>query len=149
MPVSSAIDLKLRLTVQVALLAALCFLAGIGYGLIADDSAARARAGGIADIVARELEGQMERAGWMKPIASYFPNLEPLATALISPGLCIGYRSGDGQVSQRFCSGPQAGEPVAPDWFAATYRYLFAPGREVLHAVSYRTEPMGDASRSA
>ena len=49
-----AIDLKLRLTLRVAALAAVCFIAVAAYALFDSDRVAKAKASRIAEIVARD-----------------------------------------------------------------------------------------------
>jgi len=51
---ASRLDLKLRLTLRVAALAALCFAAAAAYLLFETDRAARTRADWIAEMVARD-----------------------------------------------------------------------------------------------
>jgi hypothetical protein len=50
-----AIDLKLRLALRVAALAAVCFIAVAAYALFDSDRVAKAKASRIAEIVARDL----------------------------------------------------------------------------------------------
>jgi len=57
-----AIDLKLRLTLRVAALAAICFIAVAAYALFDSDRVAKAKAGRIAEIVARDLSLQQPQA---------------------------------------------------------------------------------------
>ena len=49
-----AIDLKLRLALRVAALAAVCFIAVAAYALFDSDRVAKAKASRIAEIVARD-----------------------------------------------------------------------------------------------
>jgi hypothetical protein len=56
-----AIDLKLRLALRVAALAAVCFLAVAAYALFDSDRAARAKVSRIAEIVARDISLQQAR----------------------------------------------------------------------------------------
>ena len=53
-----AIDLKLRLTLRVAALAAICFIAVAAYALFDSDRVAKAKESRIAEIVARDLSLQ-------------------------------------------------------------------------------------------
>ena len=59
-----AIDLKLRLALRVAALAAVCFLAVAAYALFDSDRAARAKASRIAEIVAKDISLQQAQAQW-------------------------------------------------------------------------------------
>jgi hypothetical protein len=87
-----AIDLKLRLTLRVAALAAVCFLAVAAYALFDSDRAARAKAGRIAGIVARDISLQQAEARWYSLSSSSTPDLQRVAAPLMEPGLCIAYR---------------------------------------------------------
>ena len=74
-----AIDLKLRLTLRVAALAAICFIAVAAYTLFDSDRAARAKAGRIAEIVARDLSLQQSHAKWLSVSISSTPDLQAIA----------------------------------------------------------------------
>jgi uncharacterized caspase-like protein len=58
------IDLKLRLALRVAALAAVCFLAVAAYALFDSDRALRAKASRIAEIVAKDIALQQAEAQW-------------------------------------------------------------------------------------
>ena len=107
------LDLKLRLALQVAALAALCFIAAACYVLVETDRAASARTDLIAEMVARDLMLQRDQNEWVRGAPSLFPDLQRIAPALMSPGLCIAYRARNGQILQRLCGGeaPDAGAP--------------------------------------
>ena len=60
-----AIDLKLRLALRVAALAAVCFIAVAAYALFDSDRVAKAKASRIAEIVARDLSLQQSQAKWL------------------------------------------------------------------------------------
>src|SRR5580704_4003079 len=87
-----AIDLKLRLALRVAALAAACFLAVAAYALFDSDRAARAKASRIAEIVARDISLQQAQAQWYSLSANATPDLQRVAAPLMEPGLCISYR---------------------------------------------------------
>jgi signal transduction histidine kinase len=124
-----AIDLKLRLTLRVAAVAALCFLAVAAYVLVDSDRAARARASRIAEIVARDISLQQSQAQWYSQSAT--PDLQRIAAPLMEPGLCIAYRNKAGDFRQGICNGALADETTAPESFAALYRTVFHPGQPV------------------
>jgi len=126
-----AIDLKLRLTLRVAALAAVCFLAVAAYALVDSDRAARAKASRIAEIVAKDISLQQSQAQWYSLSASLTPDLQRVAAPLMEPGLCIAYRNNVGDFRQGICNGALADETVAPESFAALYRAIFHPGQPV------------------
>jgi signal transduction histidine kinase len=125
-----AIDLKLRLTLRVAALAAICFIAVAAYALFDSDRVARAKASRIAEIVARDLSLQESQAKWLSVSISSTPDLQAIA-ALMEPGLCIAYRDRFGAFRQGVCSGAPADEMAAPEIFASLYRAVFRPGEPV------------------
>jgi signal transduction histidine kinase len=126
-----AIDLKLRLALRVAALAAACFLAVAAYALFDSDRAARAKASRIAEIVARDISLQQAQAQWYSLSANATPDLQRVAAPLMEPGLCISYRNKVGDFRQGICNGALADETVAPESFAALYRAIFHPGQPV------------------
>ncbi|MFG3596085.1 hypothetical protein [Bradyrhizobium sp. RDI18] len=71
-----AIDLKLRLALRVATLAAACFIAVAAYALFDSDRAARAKASRIAEIVARDLSLQQSQAQWLSVSINATPDLQ-------------------------------------------------------------------------
>jgi signal transduction histidine kinase len=126
-----AVDLKLRLTLRVAALAAVCLLAVAAYALVDSDRAARAKASRIAEIVARDISLQQSQAQWYSLSANATPDLQRVAAPLMEPGLCIAYRNKVGDFRQGICNGALADETVAPESFAALYRAIFHPGQPV------------------
>src|SRR5947208_16326624 len=124
-----AIDLKLRLALRVAALAALSFIAVAAYALFDSDRAARAKASRIAEIVARDISLQQNQP-WLSVSINATPDLQRVA-ALMEPGLCIAYRDNTGAFRQGVCSGAPADEIAAPEIFAVLYRAIFRPGEPV------------------
>ena len=102
-----AIDLKLRLALRVAALAAICFLAVAAYALFDSDRAARVRGSRIAETVARDISLQLSQAhGFLSPRSN--PDLQRVASPLMEPGLCIAYQDKVGGFRQGICSGALA-----------------------------------------
>jgi signal transduction histidine kinase len=127
-------DLKYRLTLRVAAVSALCFAAISAYFLVDADRRVHARIDGIAEITAKSLVMQQRLGVWGRSRAN-FPDLDLVATYLVTPGLCIAYRGNDGNIVQRSCVGPPSGEREPPWLFAEFYRTLFDPGREAVRPV--------------
>ena len=125
-----AIDLKLRLALRVAALAAICFIAVAAYALFDSDRVAKAKASRIAEIVARDLSLQQSQAQWLSVSINATPDLQGIA-ALMEPGLCIAYRDNAGAFRQGVCSGALADDIAAPEIFAVLYRAIFRPGEPI------------------
>jgi signal transduction histidine kinase len=140
-----AIDLKLRLALRVAALAAVCFLAVAAYALFDSDRVARAKAGRIAEIVAKDIALQQAEAQWFSLSPDKTPDLQRVAAPLMEPGLCIAYRDKVGDFRQGICSGPLAGEIAAPESFAALYRAIFHPGQPISTPLLIAGEAQGMA----
>ena len=126
-----AVDLKLRLALRVAALAAVCFLAVAAYVLFDSDRVTRARASRIAEIVAKDISLQQAQVQWFSLSPDRTPDLQRVAAPLMEPGLCIAYRNDAGDFRQGICSGALADDTVAPESFAALYRAFFHPGEPV------------------
>ncbi|VFU08828.1 protein of unknown function [Methylocella tundrae] len=107
---ASRIDLKLRLALRVAALAAFCFAAAAAYVLFETDRAAQARANWIAEVLAKDLALQQGQLHWIKGAPSQFPDLQRIAPALMGLGVCVAYRARDGEMIQRLCSGVAPGD---------------------------------------
>jgi signal transduction histidine kinase len=135
---------KDRPTLRVAALSGLCFVVVAACLLVAADRAARARTGVAADVAARELELQRNKQEWVGGRVPAFPDLDTIATPLLTPGLCVGYRQ-MGEILQRICAGRPSGEDDAPPSFAALYRLLFDPGRPAASAVKVQGRILGEA----
>jgi signal transduction histidine kinase len=138
-------DLKVRLTLQVAALAAACFIAAVLCVLYATNRAAHERSDSIADVVAHELDTQWSRVHWLKNAVEPFPDLQILSQTVKEPGLCIGYRAPEGQVVQRLCDGIADTDAAVPPAFAALYVRLFGFGTESIRAVRFGQKPHGEA----
>jgi signal transduction histidine kinase len=140
-----AIDLKLRLALRVAALAAACFLAVAAYALFDSDRAARAKVGHIAEIVAKDISLQQAQARWYSLSPERTPDLQRVAAPLMEPGLCIAYQDKVGAFRQGFCSGALADETAAPESYAALYRAIFHPGEPILKPLLIEGETGGVA----
>jgi hypothetical protein len=108
--ISDKIDLKLRLSLQVAALAALCFSAASAYALFESNRSAQTKAAWTAAIVAKDIELQQDQMHWVKVKALTTPDLQTIAGPLMAPGLCIAYRARNGATLQSLCSGAQPDE---------------------------------------
>jgi signal transduction histidine kinase len=137
-------DLKLRLTMRVVAASAACFAAASAYVVLDGEQSARARIDGVAGLVAKDLQLQRGKMNWISDPSAAFPDLQNIATSLMAPGLCIGYRTNSGDVLQRFCSGAR-NEASPPAAFATLYRRLFDPGRAAVRSVSFNGEKVGEA----
>ena len=140
-----AIDLKLRLALRVAALAAVCLLAVAAYALFDSDRIARARVSRIAEIVARDISLQQAQAHWFSLSPERTPDLQRVAEPLMEPGLCIVYQDKVGAFRQGFCSGALANETAAPESYAALYRAIFHPGEPVSRPLLIEGETGGAA----
>jgi len=145
---ASRFDLKLRLALRVAALAAFCFVAAALYVLFDTDRAARAQADRIAEVVAKDLSLQQGQMYWIRGAPVRFPDLQRIATAIMAPGLCIAYRAPNGDIQQRLCGGAAPGDAAAPKLFAELYQGLFGMGRESVHPVVFRDAAQGEAVAS-
>lgn len=145
---AARLDLKLRLTLRVAALAALCFAATAAYVLFETDRSARARADWIAAVLAKDLTLQQDQMHWIRGAPSQFPDLQRVAPALMAPGVCIAYRAQNGEILQRLCSGTAPGDTAAPRLFSALCQRLFDAGRESAHPVIFGNEKQGEAVAS-
>jgi signal transduction histidine kinase len=139
-----AVDLKLRLTLRVAAVAAVCFVAVAAYALFDSNRGARAKASRIAEIVARDLSLQQSQPRWLSVSTNAAPDLQRVA-ALMEPGLCIAYRDNAGAFLQGVCSGAPADEISAPESFAWIYRAIFRPGEPISMPVLVEGSPRGVA----
>ncbi|WP_374547166.1 histidine kinase [Rhodoblastus sp.] len=146
MRLSRKIDLKLRLALRVAAIAAFCFVAAFFYLLFDSERAARARLSAAAEVVARDLALQLAQAHWVKPARDDFPDLQRIATPLMAPGLCIAYRDEQDEARQSLCGGRTPGE--APEAFGWLYRSLFDPGAEARRPIAFEGRTMGAAAAS-
>ncbi len=138
-------DLKYRLTLRISVVSALCFAAISAYVLFDIDRSAHARNERIAEITARTLQLQQNKMHWVNAPGGGFPDLEAVASAAMAPGLCIAYRTVDGQIPQRICGGAEAQTDNPPRAFATLYRWLFDPSREATRPVLFRDSRTGDA----
>jgi signal transduction histidine kinase len=126
-----AIDLKLRLALRVAALAAVCFLAVAAYALFDSNRAATAKGNRIAEIVARDISLQLSQAQWFSLSSERTPDLQRVASPLMEPGLCLAYQDTIGGLRQGICSGAPANEIAVPEIYAALYRAIFHPGTPI------------------
>jgi len=126
-----AIDLKFRLALRVATLAAACFLAVAAYTLFDGHRAATAKIDRIAEIVARDISLQQSQVRWFSLSAERTPDLQRVAAPLMEPGLCIAYHDNADAHREGICSGALADEIAAPETYAALYRAIFHPGEPV------------------
>jgi signal transduction histidine kinase len=138
-------DLKVRLTLRVAAVCALCFAVISAYFLIEADRSVHARIEAVADIAARALELQQGKIQWINSPRVAFPDLDGVAASVMTPGLCLAFRGSGGDILQRFCGGAPRQTSAPPRVFAAFYRGLFDPGREAVRPVTSRGTAIGEA----
>src|SRR5438477_10817310 len=138
-------DLKVRLTLQVAAVLALCFAAISAWFLIEADRSLHARVEAVAEIATTTLEVQQRKMQWVNNARAAFPDLHVVAASVITPGLCLAFRASHGEILQRFCGGAPDESRDPPRAFAAFYRRLFDPGREVLRPVVFQGATVGQA----
>jgi signal transduction histidine kinase len=141
-----AIDLKLRLALRVAALAAICFLAVAAYALFDSDRIARAKVSRIAEIVAKDISLQQAQAQWYSLSSDRTPDLQRVAAPLMEPGLCVAYQDKTGAFRQGICNGTLDGEVAAPDSYATLYRAIFHPGEPISRPLSIGGEVRGMAT---
>ena len=72
-------DLKVRLTLQVAAVLALCFAAISAWFLIEADRSLHARVEAVAEIAAKTLELQQSKVQWANNPREDFPDLHVVA----------------------------------------------------------------------
>src|SRR6202162_2467997 len=140
-----AIDLKLRLALRVAALAAVCFLAVAAYVLFVSDRATRAKASRIAEIVAKDISLQQAQVQWFSLSSERTPDLQRVAAPLMEPGLCVAYQDKAGAFRQGICSGALPEETTAPESYAALYRAIFHPGEPISKPLLIEGEAQGVA----
>ncbi|HVX79038.1 MAG TPA: histidine kinase [Bradyrhizobium sp.] len=141
-----AIDLKLRLALRVAALAAICFITVAAYALFDSDRLARAKVSRIAETVARDISLQQAQAQWYSLSSDRTPDLQRVAAPLMEPGLCVAYQDKSGAFRQGICNGTLGDEVAAPESYAALYRAIFHPGEPVSKPLSLGGEVQGEAS---
>jgi signal transduction histidine kinase len=141
-----AIDLKLRLTLRVAALAAICFLAVAAYALFDSDRLARAKVSRIAEIVAKDISLQQAQAQWYSLSSDRTPDLQRVAAPLMEPGLCVAYQDKTGAFRQGICNGTLSDEVAAPQSYAALYRAIFHPGQPISKPLLIGGETRGVAT---
>jgi signal transduction histidine kinase len=140
-----AIDLKLRLALRVAALAAACFLAVAAYALFDSNRVAKARMSRIAEIVAKDISLQQAQVHWFSLSPERTPDLQRIAAPLMEPGLCIAYHDKVDAHREGICSGALADEIAAPESYAALYRAIFHPGEPVSRPLLIEGETRGMA----
>jgi signal transduction histidine kinase len=140
-----AIDLKLRLALRVAALAAVCFLAVAAYALFDSNRVAKARMSRIAEIVAKDISLQQAQVHWFSLSPDRTPDLQRVAAPLMEPGLCIAYQDKVDAHREGICSGALADEIAAPESYAALYRAIFHPGEPVSKPLLIEGETRGVA----
>ena len=136
-------DLKVRLTLRVAAVSAVCFTAISAYFLIDAARSVHGRIDAVADIAARTLELQQRKIQWVNNPRSEFPDLDTVAASVMTPGLCLAFRASHGEIIPRFCGGALNESRNPPRAFAAFYRNLFDPG-EVTRPVVFRGATVGE-----
>jgi len=141
-------DLKYRLTLRVIAVSVLCFAAASAYFVLDTDRTVRARVDALAGITAKTLELQRGKIQWINNPRAEFPDLQVIAASIMAPGLCIAYRTSDGEMLQRFCGGPQSDNADVPWAFAVLYRWVFDPGREAVRPVLFGGAKIGEAVAS-
>jgi len=144
----SRIDLKFRLALSVAALAALCFAVAVVFALLVSNRSARMRADGVAQVVANAIALQEQQAHWVKGPPDVSSGLQAVALAVTDPGLCISYRAPDGNTLQQLCRGPASDQIGVPRVFSALYGMLFGSGIQAAYPIVSHGTRLGEAVAS-
>ncbi|WP_158931358.1 sensor histidine kinase [Acidisphaera sp. S103] len=142
------IDLKLRLGLRVSALAALCFVAALAFTLFETHREARLQVDRIARTVASAVTLQQEQTRWIKGAVDVSSGLEAAAAVVMEPGLCISYRSPNGETREQLCSGSNPEQSGVPGVFAAVYSGIFDTDVQSVRPVSLAGAHLGDAVAS-
>jgi signal transduction histidine kinase len=142
------LDLKVRLTLRVAALAALCYLAAVICVLYATNRTMRERTDSLAEIVTADLVLQSSQRQWLKSAAERPLDLQVLSQTVREPGLCIVYREAGGEIGQRLCDGVPPADTAVPPAFAALYTHVFGFGTQSVRIFRLDKEHEGEAVAS-
>lgn len=97
----------------------------------------------IADTGARILRGQLIGLREGVTLDARFPDWSALGVIARSDGTCFKLEHPNGQPWRSDCRGSADSEGHVPEWFAASYRLLFAPARRVTRDIARGRELHG------
>jgi len=140
------VNLKLYLTLRVALLAFLCLVLASGYVLWQAQREQHQAIGTTLSTMAKQFQIRLSSVQVGFDRVGRFLYWDPLVDSEIAPGFCVRYEDAQGRTVTTSCRGFDPDEPqesAAPVWFAAFYRVAFDPGQETVAPLAWRQRDYG------
>jgi signal transduction histidine kinase len=136
-------NLKFHLLSRIIVIAALCLIATAAYILYQADRQAILEAQITAESIDKQLELQLLRidAGFGQP--ERFPDFDLWKETSTASGICINYRSADGNLRRSICNGADVTSRIWPTWFESFHQWAIHPGLEVVRQVLFNNQIHG------
>lgn len=139
-------NLKLYLTLRVALLAFLCLVFASGYVLWQAQRDQHRAIGTTLSTMAKQFQIRLTSVQVGFDRVGRFLYWDPLVDSEIAAGFCVHYEDAQGRTVTTSCRGFDPDEPQesqAPAWFDAFYRAAFDPGHATVQPLAWRQRDYG------
>jgi two-component system sensor histidine kinase UhpB len=140
------VNLKLYLTLRIALLAFLCLVLASGYVLWQAQREQQRAIATTLSTMAKQLQIRLTSVQVGFDRVGRFLYWDPLVDSEIASGYCVRYEDAQGRTVTSSCGGFDPDEPqasTAPFWFDSFFRAVFDPAQETAQPLTWRKRDYG------
>jgi len=140
------VNLKLYLTLRIALLAFLCLVLASGYVLWHAQREEQRTIAATLSTMAKQLQLRLTSVQVGFDRVGRFLYWDPLVDSEIASGYCVRYEDAQGRTVTSSCGGFDPDEPqayAAPAWFDSFYRAVFSPEQDTEQPLTWRKRDYG------
>ena len=137
-------NLKVQLLYRIVLIAVICLTASAAYVLYQTDNQAKSEANFTAQLIEKQVRGQLLDMFSHNDLSSPFPNTELWHDINSVSGSCIQFLSRSEKRRRNLCKKIiESDERVWPKWFDSLYQQFFSPNFEVKKNISFNAMTYG------
>lgn len=136
-------NLKVQLLYRILFIAIICLMASASYVLYQTDKQAMSEADFTAQLIEKQVRGQLLTMFSHNDFSSSFPNTELWPDINGVSGSCIQFLSRSEKRRRNLCNQTIESERTWPDWFGTLYQQFFSPGFEVKKNISFNAMAYG------
>jgi len=140
------VNLKLHLTLRIALLAFLCLVLASGYVMWQAQREQQRAIATTLSTMAKQLQIRLTSVQVGFDRVGRFLYWDPLVDSEITSGYCVRYEDVQGRAVTSSCRGFDPDEPqasTAPAWFDSFFRAVFDPAQETTQSLTWRKRDHG------
>ncbi|RLA00164.1 MAG: sensor histidine kinase [Gammaproteobacteria bacterium] len=136
-------NLKVQLLYRILFIAIICLMTSASYVLYQTDKQAMSEANFTAQLIEKQVRGQLLTMFSHNDFSSTFPNTELWPDINGVSGSCIQFLSRSEKRRRNLCNQTVESERTWPGWFGTLYQQFFSPDFEVKKDISFNAMAYG------